>query len=162
MNINQLVSVKDKPAQGESLSSLMACRSHLFFALCCGTTGGVTSTTSVGGVLRVTRFDFLGGRLRSRPGVLGGEERAASSSGSMSCPLRSPIMVEATRTRFSRDGADTSAGLYGDRYGDGVRSGERPSHSVAMVFLVLGSLNADSTEPSAASTRTQVELTPRF
>lgn len=70
-------------------------------------------------------------------------------------------MVLATRTKLSSDGADTSVGLYGERYGDGVRSGERPIHSVAIVFLVLGSLKADSTEPTAASTSKQAELNPK-
>lgn len=137
----------------------MACLNHRFLALCCGSAAGTTSTGSVG-VLRVILLAFLGGLLRSLPGVLGGEV-VGGSSWSISCPpLRSPIMVEATLTKLSSDGADTRAGLYGEWYGDGVRSGDRPIHSVAIVFLVFGSLKADSTEPTAASTRRQAELRP--
>lgn len=66
------------PAQGKSLSSLMACRSHLFLALCCGNMGGGASGTS-GGVLLVILLDFLGGRFLSRAGVRGGDDLAFSS-----------------------------------------------------------------------------------
>lgn len=100
-----------KPATGESLSSLMACRSHRFLALCCCITGGVTSATSAGGVLLVIRLAFFGGLFRSLPGVLGGEALLSSSCSKSFPPLKSPIIVDATRTKLSNDGAATKVGL---------------------------------------------------
>lgn len=100
-----------------SHSSLIACLSQRFLALCCGSTCGTTSGTSAGGstgVLLVTLRDFLGGLFLSRPGVRGGETQSSLSNPSCEA-LRSPIMVEATRTRLSKEGAETKGGLYGDR-----------------------------------------------